>query len=120
MITAIDTEHNTASAPTKSFSYFALYASLAENYNNVKVYPNPFKPSLGHTEIHFENLTINTNIEVFTVSGKLVWKKEDIDTGEAVWDTRNQSGRKVASGVYICLIRNDVGDKTMVKAAVLR
>jgi len=120
METEIDKEYNTATARTGRFSYFALFAALSDNYSNVKVYPNPFKESEGHTEIYFENLTINTNIKIFTVAGELVWEKKDIDTGTATWDTTNQSGRKVAEGVYICLIYNDVGDKRIEKIAVLR
>jgi len=120
LITKIDKENNTIEAEVRSFSYFALFGLPAEDLENVIIYPNPYKEGQGDGNIHIENLTLNTEVKIYTVSGKLIWEKKDIDTGEITWDTRNKSGRKVASGVYIIVIENDLGDKRIEKVGIIR
>jgi len=118
--TELDFENNIATVKTTHFTLFALFGVPASVYNNVRVYPNPFKPSKGHSYIKFDNLTANTKIQIFDLAGKLIWEKEDIDVGEATWQVVNQAGEEVASGVYICLFTNDLGEKRIVKVVVIR
>jgi len=117
---SLDTEKNIVEIRTNHFSLFALLAVPAENYNTVRAYPNPFKISKGHTYIKFDNLTVNTKIQIFDLEGKIVWEKDNINAGEVIWDIKNTSGREITSGVYICLITNDLGDKKMIKIAVIK
>jgi len=98
---------------------------------NVAVYPNPFKPNsgLGHEYITFgskhgigRRLTKYATIKIFTVSGDLVRTLEVVpeDNGQKVWDTRNDAGKEVASGIYIYLITNPEGEKCIGKLAIIR
>lgn len=105
---------------TTHFSLFALFGAPASDLAGIKVYPNPFKPSKGHTYVKFDNLTENTRIRIFTLAGDFVFEKEDIDFGDFIWTAVNQSGKEVASGVYICMITNDLGEKKILKIAVIR
>lgn len=51
----------------------------AASENDIYVYPNPFKPTSNpeHTGITFGNLGLNSTIRIYTLSGKLVWKKRE-------------------------------------------
>ena len=118
--TEIDKKNKTAKGRTTHFSLFALFGAPATDFNAVRLYPNPFKPSKGHTYIKLDNLTVNTRVQVFTLAGDMVYDKEDIDSGEFIWNAANQAGSEVASGVYICVITNDLGEKKILKLAVIR
>ena len=55
----------------------------------------------------FDNLTNDSEIKIYTITGELV-KTVDYTTqnGQAQWDGKNDSGKTVASGVYIALIKS--------------
>ncbi|MFH1367827.1 MAG: T9SS type A sorting domain-containing protein [Elusimicrobiota bacterium] len=116
----VNEENKTVNGKTTHFSLFALFGAPAADLSGLKIYPNPFKPSKGHTYIKFDNLTLNTKLQIFTLAGDIIFEKEDIDIGDFSWQAVNQSGKEVASGVYICLITNDLGEKKISKIAVIR
>jgi len=76
--------------------------------DNVVNYPNPFTT---RTEFLFEHNqaceALNVQVQVFTVSGKLVKTLEtDVDAHKAlrnqiVWDGRDDYGDKLGRGVYV-------------------
>jgi len=82
----------------------------------VRVYPNPWRSDkhAAHPSITFDNLTLNTTVKIFTVSGHLVKKLSPQSSGLSpdvvTWDLTNDSGDKVASGLYIYLIT--IGDSS--------
>jgi hypothetical protein len=90
---------------------------------DVHPYPNPFKPNsnLGHTDVQFANVTPGTKIQIFSVGGDPIFKKE-VPAGENTlhWNAVNDQGQAVASGVYFYLITNPNGDKKDGKIAVIR
>ncbi len=101
------------------FSVFSLIQlKPASSLSLIKVFPNPFNPGRHTQGLTIDNLTSDAKIEIFTVSGELVKKVEyTTRNGRAVWDGTNGDGRKVASGVYIALIKASGGNKK-VKIAV--
>jgi hypothetical protein len=116
----LDTVNNTVKINTTHFTLFSVFGVPPATYSGVKVYPNPYKPSKGHSWVKFDGLTSNTDIKIFTMSGEIVFKIKDIDKGEYLWDATNQAGKDLASGIYICLLSNNVSDKKIVKVAILR
>jgi len=110
---------NIFSITTGHLSIFGLFTPIVGDLSNVIVYPNPFKPYLGHTEIYFKGLTEKTTIKIYNIAGELVREIENVD-GETTWDARNNSGNKVASGVYIYIITNDEGNKKIGKLAIIK
>jgi hypothetical protein len=86
---------------------------------NASVYPNPYKPGSGTAYdntiygegIVFGNLTKEFKITILTVSGDLVLQKvvEPDAHYRYLWDTKNESGAKVASGVYVYVITDAGG-----------
>ena len=105
--TSIDIFDNIATATTDHFTIFGLFGALSSDLDNLLVYPNPFRPGRDDAALKFLNLTPNSTIRIYNVAGELVSLKEDITTGAAHWDGRNDHGRPVASGGYFYIITDD-------------
>ena len=97
-------------------------ANLAVNRaaNPVRVFPNPWKSTL-HTNapVTFDALPPNATIKLFTASGHLVKTLETSST-RATWDRTNEAGDKVASGVYLYLVTDVLGNETSGKLAIVK
>ena len=99
----------------------AMSSKLENDLTKAHCYPNPYKPSKGHTKITFSRLTTYAKLKVFNIAGELVYQKEeDTPTGELPWDVVNDRGEKLASGVYIYLITDNSGNKAKGKFAVIK
>ncbi len=88
---------------------------------DIKVYPNPFRPSEGHARIIFDKLTPGVRIRIFTISGELVANSGEL-RGEEIWtwDMRNERGEIVSRGTYIYFVTNSYGGKKIGKIAVIK
>jgi len=88
--------------------------------NKIRVVPNPyvvsslFEPELGTLrleplrQIQFINLPSKCTIYIFTVAADIVKTLyHDSQGGTATWDLRTESGREVAPGVYIYVVKTD-------------
>ena len=121
MTTELDKTNKVLITKTKHLSFYGIFAVIQSNFEGTHIYPNPFKPSIGHTKIFFTNLTTHTKIMIFNTAGELVYEEEkDTPTGELSWNVKNNEGKKIASGVYIYLITNDHGHTKRGKLAIVR
>ena len=75
-------------------------------------YPNPFRPSQGHTTMTIGNVAPNQTLKLFTLKGDLVRSIPTTSGGEATWDLKNDSGESVQSAVYFGLVDGQGSDKT--------
>jgi hypothetical protein len=109
-------------------SGIVIQVGASSSLDNVKVYPNPYKPGTGGIYdnsslgegIVFSNLTPNANIKIFNIAGELVAEfNETNGDGKYLWDTRNSKGEKVASGVYIYYIKNPADGKQKAKGRIV-
>jgi len=109
-------------------SGIVIQVGASSSLDNVKVYPNPYKPGTGSIYdnsslgegIVFSNLTPNANIKIFNIAGELVAEfNETNGDGKYLWDTRNSKGEKVASGVYIYYIKNPADGKQKAKGRIV-
>jgi 5-hydroxyisourate hydrolase-like protein (transthyretin family) len=129
----LDKEQNTIKATLSTLSIFRILLRVVpEHLGDVVVYPNPFKPYEGHTEITFghptdieKRLTAQATIKIYSIAGELVATlKEPEDDGEAdgvlKWDATNDAGKPLAPGVYIYYITNPAGEKCIGKIAIIR
>jgi flagellar hook assembly protein FlgD len=85
-----------------------------------RAYPNPWRADRGYAQqITFDQLAGNTTIKIFTVSGHLI---KTLSTGSSStnWDLTNDSGDRVASGIYIYRVSNDQGQTARGKVVVIR
>ena len=118
---------STSDAPDKlvtgqspHLSFFEIMAVIpAANLSSPKVFPNPFRPALGHTSITFSQMPANTRVRIYTILGELVRDLSTDDTGIARWDGANREGRAAASGGYFALAQAN-GAKIVLKVLIQR
>jgi len=119
--TKIDKANKLATGITKHLSFYGVFAALQNDLVIAHVYPNPFKPSLGHTKIYFTNLTSHSKLKIFNVAGELVYEDDkNTPTGELTWDANNNNSEPIASGVYIYMIINNNSQIKKGKLAIVR
>jgi len=91
----------------------------SNDLSSVKVFPNPFRPAQGHTQVTFANLPANARIRIYTFGGELIRDLTANSVGTGTWDGNNDSGSHAASGVYFALIEGN-GSNKVLKLAVQR
>ena len=90
-----------------------------ENLDGIQIYPNPVNANEQDSFILFNNLTENSNITIYNLSGEIIFNYKTSDS-KYNWDLKNNNKKKVASGVYIYLITNDRGESKIGKLAIIR
>lgn len=106
-------------------------AAVAElKDDEIFVVPNPLVRAAGWdlgdaSSIRIVNVTPSSKAEIYTVSGDLVRKLENVDfagieRGNIEWDTRNADGEPVASGVYIYRVTDDQGGEVIGRFTIIR
>lgn len=77
-----------------------------ENFHaaSATVFPNPVRPEY-EGPIVMRGLARNSNVKVTDVNGQLVFEGTALG-GQAVWDGRDYTGRRVNSGVYLIYATN--------------
>lgn len=87
--------------------------------DNVYAYPNPVKPDYSGV-VTIVGLSYNAEVHITTSSGQVVAQGRS-NGGTFTWDTCDQQGRRVASGVYMIMATTADGDKGVVsKVAIVR
>ena len=118
--TTVNASQNSITAQTDHLSLYQVMVALpSSDLSNVRVYPNPFRPSQGHTGVNFTNLPSDATINIFTITGQKVQTLNSTPAGTAFWDGKNQGGQSAASGVYFAVVKSG-GSKTILKVAVQR
>ena len=84
---------------------------------DVKVAPVPWVPGSGDGKtdnaagIKFAGVPSQGEIDIYTISGNLVWKQVNMGTASTLaspilWSGKNISGNDVASGVYLWVVKS--------------
>jgi hypothetical protein len=106
-----------------SFHTGAQQEIIADNAE-VFVYPNPYRPSKGHSVVVFENLPVEmTGLMIYTPDGRVVYerKTEGVPLQRMPWSVINRNGEHLASGLYIYIVKGENGKKIKSgKLAVIR
>ena len=95
----------------------ATLKQFSNSLSNLKVYPNPWVPTDGNQDtgdingISFDELTINTEISIYTVTGERVLNISP-QTQSWKWDGLNEEGQSVFSGVYLYVVDDGQSKKT--------
>ena len=89
------------------------------------IFPVPYKPNSGTKYdgdgITFLGLPDGSNIKIFNVAGELVYETTIKNANKNfVWNVQNNSGNKIASGIYIYYIVSSDGTKYKGKLAIER
>jgi hypothetical protein len=83
------------------------------------VYPNPFRPGRGDTDLRVSNLPAGTEVGIYTYAGEHVRTLHADDNGILIWDAKNRDGDNVVSGVYFGFVKHNSSRK-VIKLAVER
>jgi len=101
------------------FASAAVEEAVSPVVTSVRVYPDPWRADLhSNLLITFDHMALHSTIKIFTVAGRLV-RTLDADSGSATWDRKNDSGDRVASGVYLYLLTDGQGNETKGKLAII-
>lgn len=87
----------------------------------LRVYPNPWRSDRHNQSpyITFDQIGAQAEITLFNTAGHLV-KKLSTPTGSVQWNLDNQSGDKVASGIYLYHCKDGQGRTRKGKVAIIR
>lgn len=109
-------------------TYVILNSPLPSNLDDVVAYPNPLEiEEAVDGQMKFINLTQGSKVKIFTLSGDLVRELKDpeiLPYGQGnyyglLWDGTNEDGKRVASGVYFAVVKDD-DHKKIIKISVLK
>ena len=98
----------------------AFITLVSADFSGLRVFPNPWRSDKNTgLPITFDHLPLGSTVKIFTVSGH--WVKTLTPVVDTVpWDLTNDSGDKVASGLYVYLITTDQGQKKTGQLAVIK
>ena len=82
------------------------------------IYPQPVRPE--NEQLIFAKLPQNTQIQIFTLNGRNIRSFNRVnDTGGIIWDLRDQSGKRVGSGIYFYRVECE-GKERVGKLVIVR
>ena len=92
-------------------------------FPGLRVFPNPWRSDryTGQPYITFDHLPLGSTVKIFSVSRAFCDQRPaGSDPTMAKWLLTNDSGDKVASGIYIYLIKADQGQKKTGQVVVIK
>ncbi len=93
-------------------SYRADVSDVAQDYNNVTVFPNPVRPDYTGW-ITIQGLMDNSLVKITDLAGNL-FNQGYSNGGTYVWDGRTASGERVKTGVYLIYASQSGGNSGVV------
>jgi ligand-binding sensor domain-containing protein len=93
-------------------SYKGNATESALTQSSIKIYPNPIAPNY-NGPILIKNLVNNALVKITDINGQLMMQTRALG-GQAVWNGRDQYQHKVASGIYLIFVRDDMGNEKAV------
>lgn len=81
-------------------------------HGEVIAYPNPVRPEY-EGPIAIKGLAQNATVKITDVSGNLMYETRALG-GQAIWNGRDYTGRKAATGVYLIFSNSEDGTDTNV------
>ncbi|MGH7494397.1 MAG: S8 family serine peptidase [bacterium] len=95
------------------------FASASPNLNHATIYPNPFIAAR-HSTLTIAGLPPQATIKILDESGRLQATLRELDgNGGLIWDTRDQYGRLLPSGTYVCYITSGA-ETAWAKCVIIR
>ena len=126
-VTAINFRNSTGEvfiATDKGLMIYRGEATAGSDRNSIDAYayPNPVRPDYTGI-IAINGLARNADVKITDAQGNLIFETKALG-GQAVWDGKDFSGRRVSTGVYLALATNtrnsDSPDTVVVKILVVK
>lgn len=119
LFSTVDSANNTVTGLIDHLSIFAVFAlTPAASVSAVTIFPNPFRPALGHNTVTFSNLPAGASLKVYTLLGQLLRTLTANGAGLATWDGTTDAGRAAATGLYVVHAKG--GDSKVFRVGVQR
>ena len=93
-------------------SYKGDAIAATSEHTEVVAYPNPVRPEY-EGPIAIKGLAQNATVKITDIGGNLIHETRALG-GQAVWNGRDYTGRKAATGVYLIFSNNEDGTDTHV------
>lgn len=93
-------------------SYKGNATESATTQSAIKIYPNPIAPNY-NGPILIKNLVNNALVKITDLNGQLMMQTRALG-GQAIWNGRDQYQHKVASGIYLIFVRDEMGNEKAV------
>jgi hypothetical protein len=98
-------------------SYQGDATEPSPSYSDVYAYPNPVRPEIDDRVV-ITGLMNNSNVKITDLSGNLIFQGISAG-GQLVWNCRNRSGNRVATGVYLVLSSTPEAQESVVAKIVV-
>ena len=82
------------------------------DFGGLYVYPNPIRPGF-EGDIVIKGTMTDAIVKITDVSGNIVYETKSLG-GQAIWDGKDFSGRRLGTGVYLVFCSNEDGSETNV------
>jgi hypothetical protein len=100
-------------------SYNSGVKSGTAPFSDVYAFPNPVRPEY-NDKVTLTGLTNNTNVKITDINGHLIFQGRAIGN-QFVWNCRNYTGNRVATGVYLVIAATaDASESVVAKIAVVK
>ncbi|MDR0698174.1 MAG: hypothetical protein LBG28_02985 [Tannerella sp.] len=100
-------------------SYNSGVKSGTAPFSDVYAFPNPVRPDY-NDKVTITGLTNNTNVKITDINGNLIFQGRAIGN-RLVWNCRNNTGNRVATGVYLVIAATvDASESVVTKIAVVK
>jgi len=100
-------------------SYNSGIKSGVAPFSDVYAYPNPVRPEFSDM-VTITGLTNNASVKITDLNGNIIYQGRAIGN-QMVWNCRNSSGNRVATGVYLVLAATQNASESVVtKIAVVK
>jgi hypothetical protein len=102
-------------------SFETPFIKPLESFEELFVYPNPYKIKSGSNLLTIDGLIRDTEIKILTIDGTLITEFSSPGGRTAYWDGKDDNGELVSTGVYIIVAFDTEGNSVITgKVAVLR
>ncbi|MFH1859605.1 MAG: PQQ-binding-like beta-propeller repeat protein, partial [bacterium] len=108
----VSPENDTITVSVPSLSFYAV-GRASDSVDDIVVKPNPVRGN----SVKFCNAT--GDVWIYNTAGELVYSYH-VTGGHPEWNTRNDVGELVASGIYVCVIENGQGERVTRVFGIIR
>lgn len=100
-------------------SYSSGVKSGTAPFSDVYAFPNPVRPE-HNDKVTITGLTNNANVKITDSNGNLIYQGRATGN-QMVWNCRNSTGNRVATGVYLVIAAtSDAAESVVAKIAVVK
>ena len=98
-------------------SYRGFATEGSPTQSEIQIFPNPVPPTY-NGPIAFRGLVENAMVKITDINGSLVFETRALG-GQAIWNGKTLNGHKVATGIYLVFVRDDMGNEKSVGKIVI-